>query len=228
MKVIPAFLITVALSSLAPAQSAKEIMESVRQVTVLQKEQTLTGVIRKASKKVPLNLFLRGKDIQFTLKDGAEGFHLRLKENDQEFWDINNGKATKFPASKIGEPVAKTDVTYEDLALKFLYWPNPRHAGSQKIGLEDCWRIHVVNPDKNGSYREVSVWVTKKHRALARVVGYGPRPDRRPLKQFEIIDVMKVNGVFTVETMKVSRFDQKRKVQGITYLEFEKPKRRGR
>jgi hypothetical protein len=48
------------------------------------------------------------------------------------------------------------------------------------------------------------------------------------LKQFEIIDVMKVNGVFTVETMKVSMFDEQRKVQGITYLEFEKPKRRGR
>jgi hypothetical protein len=39
---------------------------------------------------------------------------------------------------------------------------------------------------------------------------------------------MKVNGVFTVETMKVSTFDEQRKVKGITYLEFEKPKRRGR
>ena len=210
MKAIPAIFFALILGTLAPAQTAKEIMESVRQVTVLQKEQTLTGVLRKGKKKVPLNLFLRGKDIQFTLNGGAEGFHLRLKENDQEFWDITNGKATKFPASKIGASVAGTDVTYEDLALKFLYWPNPSKYEGGKIGLEDCWRIHVVNPDTNGSYREVSVWVTKKHRALARVVGYGPRPDRRPLKQFEIIDVMKVNGVFTVETMKVSRFDQKR------------------
>jgi hypothetical protein len=48
------------------------------------------------------------------------------------------------------------------------------------------------------------------------------------MKQFEIIDVMKVNGGFTVETMKVSRFDQERRVEGITYLEFNKPKRRGR
>jgi hypothetical protein len=218
----------VILASFASAQSAREIMESVRQVTVLQKEQTLTGVLRKGAKKVPLNLFLRGKDIQFTLNGGAEGFHLRLKENDQEFWDINNGKAKRFPANKVGASIAGTDVTYEDLALKFLYWPNPQHAGAQKIGFENCWRIHVVNPEKTGSYREVSIWVTKKHRALARVVGYGPKPGRRPMKQFEIIDVMKVNGVFTVETMKVSRFDQERRVEGITYLEFNKPKRRGR
>ena len=218
----------ITLSSLASAQTASEIMESVRQVTVLQKEQTLTGVLRIVANKVPFNLCLRGKDIQFTLNGGAEGFHLRLKENGQEFWDINDGKAKRFPANKIGASIANTDVTYEDLALKFLYWPKPQHAGSQKIGLENCWRIHVVNPEKTGSYREVSIWVTKKHRALARVVGYGPKPGRRPLKQFEIIDVMKVNGVFTIETMKVSMFDEQRKVQGITYLEFDKPKRRGR
>ncbi|MDA7891469.1 outer membrane lipoprotein-sorting protein [Akkermansiaceae bacterium] len=228
MKAIPAFIFSIVLSSLAQAQTAKEIMESVRQVAVLQKEQILTGVIRKGVKKTPLNLFLKGKDIQFTLNDGTEGFHLRLEDDKQELWDITNGKAKKFPVSKIGASVANTDLTYEDLALKFLYWPNPNKYEGGKIGLEDCWRIHIVNPEKSGSYREVSVWVTKKHRALARVVGYGPRPARRPLKQFEIIDVMKVNGVFTVETMKVSRFDEKRRVIGDTYLEFDKPKRRGR
>jgi hypothetical protein len=228
MKFFFTIVLMITSTSLASAQTASEIMESVRQVTVLQKEQTLTGVLRKGVNKVPLNLFLRGKDIQFTLKGGAEGFHLRLKENNPEFWDINDGKAKRFPASKIGTSIANTDVTYEDLALRFLYWPNPQHAGTQKIGLENCWRIHIVNPEETGSYREVSIWVTKKHRALARVVGYGPRPSRRPLKQFEIIDVMKVNGVFTVETMKVSTFDEQRKVKGITYLEFEKPKRRGR
>ena len=122
----------ITLSSLASAQTASEIMESVRQVTVLQKEQTLTGVLRKGANKVPLNLFLRGKDIQFTLNGGVEGFHLRLKENDQEFWDINDGKAKRFPANKIGASIANTDVTYEDLALRFLYWPNMREV--KKLG----------------------------------------------------------------------------------------------
>jgi len=59
-------------------------------------------------------------------------------------------------------------------------------------------------------------------------VGYGPKPARTALKMFEITDVMKVNGVFTVETMKVSTFGQDKRVSGITYLEFEKPKRKGR
>lgn len=225
MKAIPAIALSFLFSALAPAQTAEEIMASVRQVTVLQKEQTLTGVIRKGSKRVPVNLFLRGKNIQFTLNGGAEGFHLRLNEKNQELWEIKNGKPSRFPSSKIAAPVAKTDVSYEDLAMKFLYWKNPQLRGVQRVGLEDCWRIHLVNPEKTGRYREVSVWVTKKHRALARVVGYGPRPAAVPLKQFEIIDVMKVNGVYTVKTMKVSAFNTKRQVTGVTYIDFNKKRR---
>lgn len=225
MKKLIALAFSMALSSLSQAQTAEQIMESVRQVAVLQGEQTLTGVIRKGTKKVPLNLFLRGQDIQFGINNGKEGFHLRLKEDNQELWEIVDGKPRRFQAKKIAAPIAGTDVSYEDLALKFLYWKNPWIVGSQKLNGMDCWRLHVINPNEEGLYREVSIWVTKKQRALVRIIGYGPKPDARPMKQFEITDVMNVNGVFTVETMKVSSFGKDRKVDGITFLDFEKPKK---
>lgn len=204
--------------------TAEQIMTAVRQTAVLQNEQNLTGVIRKGSKKVPLNLFLMGKDIQFKIDGGKEGFHLRLKEDDQELWEIVNGKPQRFQDKKIGAPIAKTDLSYEDLALKFLYWKNPRLMGTQKVNGINCYYVHLVNPDKAGRYREISVWVAVNQMALVRIVGYGPRPEAVPLKQFEITDVMKVNGVFTVETMKVTQFDKDRRVSGVTYLEFESPK----
>lgn len=199
-------------------------MSSVRQVAVLQGKQNLNGQIRKGSKKIPLTLFMRGENIQFALNGGVERFHLKLGEDEQQLLEIVNGKTRPFPAKKIGQAIGGTDVSYEDLALKFLYWKNPRIVGKQKLNGQDCWRLHVANPDKAGRYREVSVWVTMKQRALMRVVGYGPRPNAVPLKQFEITRVMKVNDVFTVKTMKVTAFNEKRKVEGITYLEFDKPK----
>lgn len=140
-------------------------------------------------------------------------------------FEIVNGKTQPFPPKKISQAIRGTDVSYEDLALKFLYWPNPKLIGKQKLNGQDCWRIHLVNPEKTGRYREVSVWVTMKQRALIRVVGYGPRPKVEPLKQFEITSVMKVNSLFTVKTMKVTSFEKKR-VQGTTYIEFDKPKGR--
>ncbi len=205
--------------------TANEIMRSVRQVAVLQGDQNLNGVIRKKSKKTPLTMFLRGQDIQFALNGGKERFHLRLGEKTQQLMEIVNGKTRNFPAKKIVAPIAGTDVSYEDLALKFLYWPNPRIVGEEKIGRQDCWRLHVKNPEKNGRFREISVWVTKKQRGLMRVIGYGPKPARRALKQFEITKLMKVGKVWTVKTMKVTAFDQNQRVSGITYLEFQKPKK---
>jgi len=228
MKAIAVLITSLVLSPFAKAQTAEEIMSSVRQVAVLQGSQDLTGVIRKGSKKTPITLFLRGKDIQFALNGGAERFHLRLKEDSQQLRELIGGKSRPFPDAKITAPISKTDVSYEDLALKFLYWPNPRLEKGETISGQQCWRLHVANPDKTGRYREVSVWVTKNQRALMRVVGYGPKPARAALKMFEITDVMKVNGVFTVETMKVSSFGKDKRVSGITYLEFEKPKRKGR
>lgn len=220
--------ILLSLSLLAPlqAQSAEEIMQSVRQVAALQEEQDLSGNIRKGRTRIPLTMFLRGKDIQFALNGGTDRFHLELKEDQQELKTIIDGKVRRFPANKIGQSIGGTDVSYEDLALKFLYWPNPTIVGEEKIEGQHCWRLHVANPEKNGRYREVSVWVTKKQRALMRVVGYGPQPARSALKQFEITDLMRVNKVYTVKTMKVSTFKPNGRVAGATYIEFQKPRRR--
>ena len=227
MKAIAAILL--AISPLVHAQSAEEIMSSVRQVAAMQEDQDLSGVIRKGSNKTPITLFMRGKDIQFALKNGEERFHLRLNENSQDLMEIIDGKSRPFPDRKIGAPISRTDVSYEDLALKFLYWPNPRIVGEEKLEGQDCWRLHVNNPDSSGRYREISVWVTKNQRALMRVVGYGARPNGgkgQPLalKQFEITEVMRVKDVFTVKTMKVSSFGSDNRVSGITYIEFENPK----
>lgn len=225
MKVMVVFSSLLLLLSpvLARAQTAEEIMSSVRQVAALQGKQTLSGQIRKGARRIPLTLFLRDNNLQFALDGGAERFHLRLNEDDQQLFAISGDEVSPFPEDKINEAIGQTDVSYEDLALKFLYWKNPQIVGRQKLNGQDCWRIHVANPEKTGRYREVSVWVTMKQRALMRVVGYGPRPEAEPLKQFEITGVMKVNDLFTVKSMKVTAFNDKRRVQGITYLEFEKP-----
>lgn len=228
MKKLLVSLISLALIPMAAAQDAEQIMQSVRQVTALQQEQDLHGSIRKGRKQTPLSLFLRGENIQFALNGGRERFHLRLTPETQELREMVGTKTKVFPPSKINQSIARSDVTYEDLALKFLYWKNPRIAGEDTIKGQKCWRIHVANPENNGNYREVSVWVSKSQRALMRVIGYGPKPARRPLKQFEITDIMKVNDVYTVKTMKVSAFNPRGKTSGITYLEFAKPKRSGR
>ncbi len=208
------------------AQTAEEIMASVRQVAGLQDHIDLHGHLKHRGKKIPLSLLLRGKEIHFNIDEGADAFALRLNANQQELFDTTGGKVQPFPDKKIVQAIGGTDVSYEDLALKFLYWPNPTIAGENTIKTKACWRIHVANPDKTGRYREVSVWVSKKERALMRVIGYGARPQAVALKQFEVLDVTKRKGIWTVKKLSVSSFKPNGRADGVTYIDFGK-KRKG-
>ena len=218
------------LVSLVPAaaQTAEQIMAEVRQVAGLQEHQDLKGFMKSRGKKTSFDMFLRGKEVHFRIDDGKDAFALRLGPQKQELFDTSSGSARPFPGRKISQPIAGTEVTYEDLAMKFLYWPNPQIAGEAKIKLQDCWRIHLRNPGSTGRYREVSVWVSKEQRALMRVIGYGPAPQRTALKQFEVLDIMRRNGVWTVRKLKVAAFNNAGRQTGTTTIDFGRPKSLGR
>jgi len=203
-------------------------MKSVRQVAALQDHQDLHGQLKKGGTKIPFSILTRGKEIHFKIDKGKDAFALRLGEEKQDLFDTTGGKARKFPDQKIVREIGGTNVSYEDLALKFLYWPNPRIAGEAVVKTQSCWRIHVVNPDKTGRYREISVWVSKKQRALMRVIGYGAKPTRAALKQFEVLDIMKKGKTWTAKRLQISEFNEKGRSKGVTYIDFGKKKRRRR
>ena len=219
MKAIAAILL--AISPLVHAQSAEEIMASVRHFAVVAGDLNVGGVIK--FDPVPGHLKLAPKI--------KENFRFRFNEDSKQLRVLIDGNLQEVPHTKIADLIPDTNVSYEDLAFKFLYWRNPRIVGQEKYQGRDCWRVHVENPGDAGSFREVSIWVSQNPRALMRVVGYGKRPagvDAMPqaLKQFEISEVMKLNkanGRFTVKTMTVTSYGSENQTVGSSRIEFEKP-----
>jgi hypothetical protein len=222
-------------ASLATAEDAPppvdQLLMTARYVTTLQKHD-LKGQLRKNGKKVPVILFMNRKqgDIQFQyLPEGqkdwkkARIFHMRLKANRYDLFELKDGKTLNFPASKLSESIEKTDLTYDDLAMRFLYWPGGVVTGSEKIKRQDCWNIRLNNPGKSGLYRTVVASIHKKAGALMQVYGYDA--EGRTIKQFQISDLMKVGKSYTLRRMRVNSYDPvSRKIIGTTYVEFEKPK----
>ena len=210
--------------------SADEILKTARYVTTLQQQHDLKGHIRKDERTFPIGLYLRGQDIQFSYRQAATKkdmrFHLRLKDKHYDLLEIVNGKTTPFPEAKIGQAIEGTDLSYEDLAMRFLYWPNGQVVASEKIKGQECWVVRLANPTNQGRYSQVQVWVHKKSQALMQVVGYNAAG--RSLKRFTVTDVMKVGDAYTLQRMRVDSVDPVgNRVVGMTYLEFEKPKSRG-
>lgn len=209
-------------SALADAK-AEAILEKARYATTLQ-QQDLAGHLRKDGKKIPIRLYLRKENIQFQFYDGKvwQKFHMRLKEGGGELFEINNGKTTKFSSTRLSKPVMGTDLTYQDLAMSFLYWKNSEVVGTEKIKYQVCDQLRLINPGGQGNYTIVYASIHQKYGALMRVIG--TNANNQVMKEFAIDKLMTVGKNKTLKTMKVQSFDPKtKKMTGATYLEFEKP-----
>lgn len=196
----------VALAQQPP--NAQQILEGARMaatLTVL--DEGLSGNLRRGNTNVPITLFLKGKDIQFQFSEdrGPQRiFHMRIGDKSFDLFEIINGKTVKFPSAKIVEPIAGTDLTYEDLALRFFYWPNPVLEGQENVGGQLCYKIRVNKPRGSaGRYETVYVWVHTKFGAFMRIRGHDANGGL--VKEFQVQDVMQVaNNVWTLRKMQVA------------------------
>jgi hypothetical protein len=212
----------------AQAPDANQMIRNIRLSATLQ-EFDLNGSIRGGGKKFPIGLAVREENMQFNLGNG-ERFHIRLGDEKAELFTVgDDGKTTRFPSAKLVQPIAGTDITYEDLTLRFLYWPNAKLEGEENVNGADCYRIRLENKTGQGAFGAVYVWVHKKYGAFWQIRAH----DRggKPIKEFLVNDVMQLPGkkAYTVKSMRVNTLEERGKeyrTKSVTYLDFENPKKR--
>lgn len=143
--------------SLAPsfsqqaAPDAGQLLKRVRQGATLQENKDVKGQIRRRSVKVPFSMSLRGNLIafQYQLDNAWNRFDLKFKDRGQEILSWKGGKSGVLPVSQYAVPIAGTDVTYEDLSMRYLYWPQAkivRDDAASTVKGRDCWIVQIPNP----------------------------------------------------------------------------------
>src|SRR6184192_2752774 len=115
-----------------PLPSAKEILASVRMIESKQ-QLDLQGQLRQNDVVVPFRLVQNGPLIRYSFTNPDEVLQLRLGENSSRLDVVAGGETEKFPASKLNQRIRGTSLTYEDLAFKFLYWPDGRVLGDDSV-----------------------------------------------------------------------------------------------
>jgi hypothetical protein len=229
MKLLNTLLLTAALALPLAAQApdANAILGGARlAATLTQIDEGLQGTLSQGRKKIPITLFLKGKNIQFQFTENGKLriFHMRLADASYELFEIIDGKTINFPRAKLVEAIAGTDLTYEDLALRFFYWPNPKLEGTEDVGGQSCYRLRLDKPKQDaGRYQGVYVWVHTKYGAFMRIRGHDAKGGL--LKEFQVEDVMKVSdNVWVLRKMQVASHDPNtgRRIS-ITDVIFQKP-----
>jgi hypothetical protein len=214
------FALTASISG-APTPSPKDILDSVR-MQEAQQQIDLQGQLRENEKLIPFRLIQTGPIIRYTFSDPEEILQLRLEENGSRLDTVTDTGTQKLAASKLDEKIRGTGVTYEDLSLKFLYWPDARVLGAENVRTRNCWKLQLHAPPSESQYANIFLWVDKNSGALMRMEGYDA--NGQIVKRFEVVSAQKIDNRWFLKQMRIEELQPgTNKVQSRTYLEIKNP-----
>jgi hypothetical protein len=201
-----------------PAPTAKDILDSVR-ILESQQQIDLKGQLRQDNTVVPFQLIQSGPLIRYIFTDPEESLQLEIGEEDSELDELSSDGVKKV--AQFDRKVRGTDVTYEDLALKFLYWPDATVVGRDNIKTRECWKLQLRAPSKKSQYGIVMLWVDKNSGALMRMEGYDH--EGKLSKKFEVVSAQKIDNRWFLKQMRIEQLQPgTNKVLSRTYLEIKK------
>lgn len=219
------FLMLAALfsSGLTAAEAPPDAREILRTVRLAQSSQhrTLRGQLRTGGKASPFRMVIDGSTVRYEFSDPPQTIQLRLLERDSRLEEITAGQASRISAARFDDTVRGSDVTYEDLAMKFLYWPNASVEGTQTMLLRKCWKIRAQPPARNDSqYGHVILWIDIDTGALMQAEAFDQ--SGKFARRFKVISGQKIEGAWVLKSMRIEAPATARgQDRTPTYLEIE-------
>ena len=200
--------------------SAQEILAQVR-LQQAQQQLDLQGQLRSDATVIPFRITQTGPVIRYTFANPPVVLQLRLGQDGSRLDLVKNTSTEKFAASRLDEKIGGTGVTFADLALSFLYWPDPQFIGTDSVRTRACWKLRLHPPSKDAQYSTVILWVDQQSGAIMRLEGYDWK--NQLAKKFEVVSAQKIEGRWFLKQMRIEEVQPgTSKVQSRSYLEINK------
>ncbi len=207
------------LSGIVHADEAAEAILRAARVNPLGKPLVLDAQLRGGEQKVPFQIAVKDGKISYAFTNPSQEILLGFGEDASTLEERRGGKAQPVSPARFDDSVRGGLLTYEDLALRFLYWKNPKLLGEEKVSGRTAFKIEIPAPPTATEYGVVRVWVDKAQGALLRIEGYDR--EGRLSKVFVVNSVQEIDGQGMLKQMRVERIDPAtRKVALRTYLEI--------
>ena len=215
VKLLLAFALSVAVAARAEdVPDAQALLAAARAAQSAQ-NWNLIGHLKMGRSEYPLKLTINKNTTRYEFTDNGDVLTLRLGEKSSTLEETKAGKTARITAGAFAEKLRDTDISYEDLAMRFLYWPEATVIGSDLITAQSCWKIEVLPPAKAESqYARAVLWLSKDGSALMKAETYGA--DGKWIRRFNVKDGMKRDGVWLPKEMRIESAASKS--QKYTYL----------
>lgn len=182
--------------------NADEVLQLVR-YSYTTYNRNFTGELRMGvTKKVEFQLGLKPDSISYLFNEPAQIIFLETKNRSFTLLEGIGGAPMKpVSPSKFDEKIRGTDVTYDDLSMRFLYWPNAKIVREEKLKGRNCILLSIPNPDGAGAYASVDVWIDKMSGGMVKMIGRDKSD--RPIRRFEVLSGKKFDDVWMVNHIRI-------------------------
>lgn len=218
--IVVCLLLTAPLALADEQPDAKEILRNVRIAQGAQ-DRTVTGRIRTGPRRIPFKLTMQEGAVRWEFQDPPQTLLLRLGQSTSTLEEITKGGKSKVSSARYDDSVRGSDITYEDLAMRFLYWKNAVVEGEQTIALTRCWKVLVAPPDPSAStYSRVRIWSAKNNGALLKCEAFGR--DGKLARVFTVVSGQKSkDGLWMLKQMRVETRSAGKRDRQPTYIEID-------
>ncbi len=237
MKFFPALLacavgFTAVLPRSSPAQetpqfvpgdpTAEQIVELVHLSRALKKHE-LRGTLSKDDLEVPFVVRMEADLVRFYFENPKQIINLNIKQKGAELTEVMSGSNKPVPAKRYGEGIRGTDLTYDDISFRYLYWPKKiKQPNLETVKTRKCWVVDLHAPQQTGEYGIVRIFVDRESGGLMRMQAYNWQGQM--VKVLAVTSGMKVDGATVLKSMDVIRYvPGTKKVAGETTFELKKP-----
>lgn len=224
---LPLLLATVLRAEEAKPRTAEEILRIVRMSYALQNHK-MNGQLRDdATGRVePLTLTMEDQVMRFLFKNPPkEIVHLDLNTTPATLYQVREGSSGQVGKDQLDDRVRGMDFNYEDLSLRFLYWPRPQLMGETRVSAQKCWIVRVTNPGKDGPYYVVDIYVHQGSGGAAKMEAYDR--NSKVIKRYQVTKVQKVDDATVLKELKIESINPfNGEVKGRTYMTMDNPEKK--
>jgi hypothetical protein len=202
------------------APDAREILKSVR-VNQATQNKVLRGHLRTGPKVTPFRLVLAGNVIRYEFSEPPQTLALRLGEKDSRLEEITKGGTERVTPARFDDKVRGTDISYEDISLRFLYWSKATVEGEQTMLLRKSWKVRVEPPaSADSQYSRVQLWIDKESGGLMQAEAFDQQG--RLARRFKVVSGQKIDGAWMLKQMRIEAASaESSKDRTPTYLEID-------
>lgn len=206
----------------APEPTANDILHAVREGQASRHE-AFDGQLRndEDGKVFPFKLTADGPQVRYQFGGTPPTtVQVRYNEENSELQESSGNSTEKLTPANFDKKILGTDLAYEDLALRFVYWSKAKVTGEDTIKLRKTWKLLLDAPNHRTQYSSINLWVDKESGALMRAEAYDWQGRR--IKRFEVVSGQKIEGKWYLKQMKIESLDPNSDhAHSRTYLEIK-------